>query len=111
MKLIITEIKMNQFTTNLNSHLHGVTEVVKHIVKEYEKVGLKEIEDLVKKGLIVVKSQGFSIYQDHASMGLVLADRVSFELKDQEYITKLEQENKELREKLDNIEQAFIRKG
>lgn len=92
---------------NLNSNLRSAEDLAKQIAKVYEKGVSDEISDLVKKGLLVIKFQGAAFYYSPTEDGIQMAERVTIELKDQEYITKLEDENKELKVKLNSIQQTL----
>lgn len=102
---------MNEIKFSINNRVQSMQEVVKQISRGYEKGIAGEISDLVSKGLMVIKIQGAAIYQAADQDGILIGDRVFIELKDQEYIAKLETENKELRTKLESIAGTLNWKG
>lgn len=93
-------------------HVSNSNDLVKTIMEETakktEKVILQGLEDLVSRGLLVVRydqPQLVETYDPTSPNGkrFTVNTAVRLELKDQGYIQKLELENKELREAIDRM--------
>jgi hypothetical protein len=88
-------------------------DVIKDVMEQSQQIILDQLGDLVKKGLLVVHSDGPMLAREidpgSASYKFKLMGAVRLELKDQGYIQKLEQENKEMRELLEKM-QALVGK-
>jgi hypothetical protein len=88
------------------------SDMAQELAKQKENLILESLGDLVTKGLLVIEETqpviiGHWSY-DQDKYIVKLQQKVNFALKDKEYIQKLEQENKELREKLNNLKTLFI---
>ena len=90
-----------------------VNDVIKDVMEQSQKIILEQLGDLVKRGLLVVHSDGPVLAQEmdpySPSHKFKLMGAVRLELKDQGYIQKLELENKEMRELLEKM-QALVGK-
>lgn len=68
------------------------------LLQEKESVILKELNKLVDKGLLVVVQKEPVLTREKNSNEVKVSQEIGLILKDQEYINKLEEENKKLRE-------------
>jgi hypothetical protein len=89
------------------------SDVIRDVMQQSQQIILDQLGDLVKKGLLVVHSDGPMLAREidpsSDSYKFKLVGSVRLELKDQGYIQKLEQENKEMRELLEQM-QALVGK-
>lgn len=83
------------------------TEVAQHAAEATEKEISNQLNELISRGLLIVRTQGPVLVQDGFSSKVSVRLAVRLELKDQEYIEKLEAENETLKEKLFTISKAF----
>lgn len=76
--------------------------IAEKVAQQTESVILEQIEELVKRGLLVVEREPLSIYQvrDQATgeVKFNIGGKIRLVLKDQEYIEKLEKQVKEYSE-------------
>lgn len=75
-----------------------LNDVIPEIERQKEALLLEQLNELVKRDLLVIEQTQPVLVRDSASDGLVFRQSVRLVLKDQEYIQKLEKENKELKE-------------
>lgn len=68
-----------------------------------EEAILAQLNDLIQKGILVLKTNGSSFYRASDSNELIYKEQILVELKDREYIEKLEKENAEMRAYIDGI--------
>jgi len=84
-----------------------MSEIVLDLAKQKENKILEQLGLLVSKGLLVMEETHPTIVrrvpENSGDYTFELCQSVRFLLKDQEYIEKLEKENKEMREILDRI--------
>lgn len=99
----------NMSSVQINVLSAALPEIIRNITTEIEKGVVSELQELVNKGILVIKVQQASIYRDLLTDGLKIGTRVFIEVKDQEYIAKLEKENAELKQSLQNINDAIKR--
>jgi len=85
----------------------SISKVVADIGKQQENIILGQLNDLIKRGLLVIESTQPTLVQDPDSTKILLRQSVKLTLKDIEYIQSLEEENKKLKEKLLSIETAL----
>lgn len=86
-----------------------IDSITRELYRQKDNLILEQLGDLVSKGLLICEEGPMSIYQDMSKPGhhYNLAQEVRFVLKDKEYITKLETENKELRETIERIKKVL----
>ena len=83
-------------------------ELANDIARQTEKLILQQLGDLVKAGLLVMKTGPMRLCTDPAfPTSIRLFQDVSFELKDQEYINALKAENEDLRKRLNTIREMI----
>ena len=95
----------------MNYGLDNTVEKVLHkLMKQKEQLLLDQLGELVSRGLLVIEETPAifvkSLYDDLRPDGdykFELRQTVRFVLKDQEYIEKLEKENKELQSTIDSL--------
>jgi len=73
-------------------------DVIPEIERQKEALLLEQLNELVKRNLLVIEQTQPILVRDECSDGVVLRQSVRLVLKDQEYIQQLEKENKELKE-------------
>lgn len=90
---------MNSYQDNL------VKRTLFDVAQQTENAILEQLNDFISRGLLVVETQGPTLIQEATPTGSVLKVRntTKLKLKDQEYIQKLETENKELREIIERL--------
>lgn len=90
-----------------NDHDSIVSKLVDDLHEQREEALLSSIKDLVASGLLVIKKSPIQFYQSPNANGdkLEVKEDIRLVLKDQEYIKRLEEENKELKEKLNRIKE------
>lgn len=66
-----------------------------------------QLNEFIKRGLIVVEMNESQLVQIPQSDSIEVRQAVKLKLKDQEYIEKLEAENKELKGRLEAIQKAM----
>jgi len=88
-----------------------ISSLTEELMKQKESIILAQLGDLVKKGLLVCKeSYPFidrALDQYSGEYKYTLRQSIVFELKDKEYIEKLEDDNRRLKIQLENIEIAL----
>ena len=95
-------------------------QVINEVSKQQEAIILEQLGDLVTKGLLVIESgpdvitmepDNYWLYYnnpgENPKVTLKLSKAIRLVLKDKEYIEKLELENKDLKQKLNNIKQSI----
>lgn len=83
--------------------MNFLSEVGHEISKQTENSILNQLNDFIKKDLIVLKKGPMSFVQDRDSHTVKIEQTVELCLKDKEYIVKLEEENKILKEEIKSI--------
>lgn len=83
------------------------TSVTKDLIAQKENILLEQLNDLISRGLLVIEETQPTLVRDYLTDKIILQQSVKLTLKDKEYILKLEEENKQLKEKLESIEKAF----
>ena len=78
-------------------------EVAKEISIQTENLILEQLNEFVKRGLIVIEQGPMSFVRNLNCDEIKIERTVSLVLKDQEYIEKLEAENKELKSLIDKL--------
>lgn len=86
-----------------------VKEIARDIHQATEKAMLDQLNDFVKRGLIVVEMTQPVLVQDLHTPEIRIQQYVKLTLKDKEYIEKLEKENQEMKDLLGAIEHALPR--
>lgn len=84
--------------------------MIKEISKQKEKIILDQLNERISRNLLVVETQPVLIHNidpDTREPKVELKQQVRLVLKDQEYIEKLENENRELKENLDRISELL----
>ncbi len=84
-----------------------VMEIGRMIQHDTENIMLNQLDDFVSRGLIEVQMTQPVLIQEPMANKLRVVQSVKLVLKDKEYIEKLENENKELKELLDALKKAF----
>lgn len=84
-----------------------INNTVMSLLRQKEEIIMKEFNELVSKGLLVVEQTEMKLFQHPMKNEIKMEQGVRLVLKDQEYIEKLEEENKELKEKLEKINEAL----
>jgi hypothetical protein len=78
--------------------------------KQIESLILGQLKEFIDRNLLVIERSDPIIVEDNKG-NLEVKTFLKFHLKDQDYIRQLEAENKELRERIESIEKAFLRRG
>jgi len=78
--------------------------------KQIDESILGQLNDLISRGLLVVEQKSPVLVQDSGSSQIRITTFIRLKLKDQEYIEKLELENKELKKDVDAIKSLFTNK-
>lgn len=77
--------------------------MVEKIAKQKEALILEQINDLVKRNLLVVEMGEMILIQDPDKHEIQLRQQIRLTLKDKEYIEKLEEENTLLKSEINNL--------
>ena len=86
---------------------HRYHDAIEEFTKRKESLILEELNDLISRGLLVVEETRPVMTRSPIADKIEITQGVRLVLKDQEYISKLEAENKELKEKLDKHTEAI----
>ena len=62
-----------------------------------------QLKEIISRGLLVIVEGAPTLVRDMASNSVEYKQSITLQLKDQEYIVKLEKENKSMKDKLDAI--------
>lgn len=89
-----------------SGEIHEARTVIKQLCDSQQEIIMEQIGDLVRKGILVALFEQPVIVTDDGT-NFRLTQKVKFELKEQEYIKKIEQENIEMRHKLLSIKSLF----
>lgn len=84
--------------------------LIKKAAEAREQSILAQLNDLVVKGILVVKLGETAFYRSSESNELIYKEQVTLELNVQEYIDKLEKENSEMKEYIKEIK-SLLNKG
>lgn len=100
---------MSDFMYTTNSLIQKVTE---DLLRQKENLLMEQLNDFISRGLIEIQETQPVIVKEvnllePDGFKLTLRQSVRLVLKDKEYIKKLEEENKDLKEKLDIINEAL----
>lgn len=91
----------------MNYVTESLSEIMQDINKQNEALILESLGDLITKGLLVVEQTQPVLVGNHSinedKYIVRLEQKIRLVLKDKEYIQKLEEENKKLREKIDRF--------
>ena len=87
-----------------------VQELARIQIKQIDDSILKQLNEFISRGLLVVEQKQPVLIQDSRSSEIRVSTFISLKLKDQEYIEKLEIENKEMKKDLDDIKHLFTNK-
>ena len=89
-----------------------VTDIVHEAIKQKENLILDQLTELVSRGLLVVEQTNPTLTRtyNHSSQQheVKLAQCIKLKLKDQEYIERLEAENKEYKEIIDTLKRVVV---
>lgn len=92
-------------------NINDVDALVKEVLSDFnghtERAILGQLNEFIKRGLIVVCMSGPVFTRDPSTNELVISRSVELKLKDQEYIERLETENKALKTIVDSISEHF----
>lgn len=93
----------------MNYQTTHMLKTVQDIMSQKESIILNQLNDLISRGLLVVE-EGTSVltYSEHSSK-IELNQSINLKLKDQDYIEQLERENKELKARLNIINDKFTK--
>lgn len=80
----------------MSVHLSNMNDIISNINKQKEAIILEQLEDLIRKGLLIVECTEPVIVSSECSDRIELRQAVRLVLKDKEYIEKLEAENAKL---------------
>ena len=81
-----------------HSASHEFQKLVKSIIEEHDSQILSQLKELIEKKILVVKSNGWIITRSNATCDIEFRESVKIELFVDEYIKKLEDENRSLKE-------------
>jgi len=81
-------------------------ETVNLIAQQTQTVIMDQLNELIKRDLLVIITEQPQLVQKHDG-GLDILQSVKLELKDQKYIEKLETENRELKSRLNLYREAM----
>lgn len=84
---------------NLNS-VDTARDLSQRIAKHTEETILAGLNDLIKRGLLIVEMGPMDFFHDPASMGIKIQQKCVLKLKNIEYIEALETENAKLKKQL-----------
>ncbi len=90
--------------------VYGLTEVgdlLKTVSKNTEDIMLEQLEDMLKRGVLVVEKSEPVLIQDAQTQKVTVQQKIKLTLKDKEYIERLEGEVRTLTYRLDCIKSAF----
>ena len=82
--------------------------IVKEISRQQEEYLLEQLQEHVSRGLIVVEKTKPRMYIEASTNKYKIEESIRFKLKEQEYIEKLEEKNRELKLKLQMINTALV---
>lgn len=74
--------------------------IINDIMQQEENLILTQLDDLIKRGILVVERGPATLVEDLISASIQLRQTITLTVKDKEYIEKLEQENHELKNQL-----------
>jgi len=77
------------------------------LARQQEAILQEQLGDLVSRGLLVVESTEPVLIREPYSDKIKIAQSIKLTLKDKEYILKLEEENKILKEQLETIKNVI----
>lgn len=91
---------MSSDINNFNSH---ASEIMKSVAEHSEKVIIEQLNDFISRGLLELRSVGPTLVHALDSNKIEIKYGCMLILKDKEYILKLEEENKEMKELLKQL--------
>lgn len=84
-----------------------VAEVSREAAKQTESLIMEQLNELISRGLLVIEMTKPMIVHDQNTAKICLHQGVRLLLKDQEYVEKLENENRAMKEQLEQINKAL----
>ena len=92
----------------MSNQYNDIRSVITDVMKQQESIILDQLSDLVNRGLLVLETTQpllTSRTDEYGNYKIELNQYCKLKLKDQDYIEKLEKENKILKEYLDKIKE------
>jgi len=87
-----------------------IKETATKMAEQKEKMLLEQLSELLDRGLLVIEqTQPVLVHESHTNE-LRMEQSVRLVLRDQEYVEKLEKENTELREVIENLQSVLTEK-
>lgn len=80
-----------------------IQDLAQKVAAAREESIMAQLSDLVAKGILVVKVQGNAFYKEADSSNLVYRESLTLELNVQDYVSRLEKENAELKEQIEGM--------
>jgi hypothetical protein len=93
------------------NHNEFISQQINELLKQQEMILIDQLNELISRDLLVVESHQPVLTRSEDSGQVQLRQTVKLKLKDQEYIEKLEKENKTLKERINAIENAINKLG
>ena len=84
-------------------NLESLRHVSQKIAKNTESIILEQLNELVKRGAIVVEQGEVLLTREADSNEIKVSQKIALKLKDQEYIEKLEKINSKLQETINEL--------
>lgn len=88
----------------MNVQINEMSKIIADIMHQEENLILVQLQDLIKRGLLVVERGPAILVEDFMSNNIQLRQTITLTVKDKEYIEKLERENHELKNQLAMID-------
>lgn len=90
-----------------------ITEITREVISQRDAIIFEQLQELISRGLLEIREEEpvmIRVEADFQNPGrdrIMLKQRVKLILKNQEYVEKLEAENKQLKERIARIEGAI----
>ena len=90
-----------------------ITEITREVISQRDAIIFEQLQELISRGLLEIREEEpvmIRVEADFQNPGrdrIMLEQRVKLILKNQEYVEKLEAENKQLKERIARIEGAI----
>tara|TARA_R110000868_G_scaffold82953_1_gene233988 strand:+ start:219 stop:491 length:273 start_codon:yes stop_codon:yes gene_type:complete len=89
--------------------IETLSEIMADLGKQQESIILDQLNDLVKRGLLVVESTQPVLVRNYNQDKITVQQSIRLTLKDKEYIEKLEKENSEYKDLIERLNKALER--
>jgi hypothetical protein len=90
-----------------NTGVSDLNSIIKDVLADRESIILKQLNELVSQGLLVVEKGSVSLYHDPISDSICCTQMIELTVKEKEYIERLEKENVLLTQQIKELKEIW----